>query len=889
MLLQLFLLKKKDGTRRLCIDYRALNKITIKNKYPIPRIDDLMDQLKGATIFSKIDLRSGYHQVRIHPEDVQKTAFRTRYGHYEYLVMPFGLTNAPATFMNVMNEVLKPLLDICVIVYIDDILVYSKNVEEHEKHLRQVLEILRKNKLYGKLSKCEFFKEHVEFLGHQISSKGIAVESKKIQAIRDWPKPATLHDLMSFLGLCNYYRRFVKGYSNIATPLTNLLKKDKEFKWTEEADKAFQDLKEHMSKTPVLHIPDYKLPFVVTTDASNFAVGAVISQDFGNGLQPVAFESRKMSPAEQNYAAHEKELLAIVHALKTWRVYLEGKHFIVQTDHASLRYLQTQPSLSQRQARWLELLQEFDFEIKYIPGKTNIVADALSRRPDLNTITSVAISSEILEEITDVIKEDPEFEAPFAILTNQPTEQRVPASLLKHYSVKNDLLWYDDDRLCVPQRFRTKIIHEHHDAVIAGHQGIERTYSTLQKYFYWPKMINDIRKYVNSCDACQRNKASQQLPIGLLQPLSIPTKRWTHVSMDFITQLPPTKEKHDAIVVFVDLFTKMVHFVPTTTNASAPNTAQLFFNNVFRLHGLPQVIISDRDSKFTSHFWKSLFNHLGTKLAMSTAFHPQTDGQTERANRTLEDMLRAFVNYQQNDWDQYLASAEFAYNNAPNASTGISPFKMNYGDDPLVPTALFQPPSDTVPAFSEFLTKMQNLSKIASDSLVLAKSRQEKYANTSRRSLEFKIGDQVLLSSAHIQLTSQSKRPSKKLQSKYIGPYKIIDVISPVAYRLELPTSLKIHPVFHVSLLKPYESPSMVMDRDQPELPPPSVSIDNHEEFEVEKILDKRTKYHRTEYLVKWLGYPEYDASWEPARNLTNATEMVAEFESAHVRDDHAF
>src|SRR5581483_3507136 len=291
--------------------------------------------------------------------------------------------------------------------------------------------------------------------------------------------------------------------------------------------------------------------------------------------------------------------------------------------------------------------------------------------------------------------------------------EKIPSSLLKHFSIRNDLLWFDEERVCVPKNMRTEVIHDHHDIPISGHQGIERTYSSLQRFFYWPRMIKDITKYINSCDACQRNKTSQKVPAGLLQPLPIPTERWSHISMDFITQLPITKDKHDAIVVFVDLLTKMVHFVPTFTNASAPSTARLFFDNVFRLHGLPRAIVSDRDSKFTSKFWRALFEHLGTKLNMSTSFHPQTDGQTERANRTLEDMLRAFVSYEQTDWDKYLAAAEFASNNAPNASTGMSPFKMNYGFDPAVPSTLLLPPSDAVPAFTEFLVRMQNLTKVA--------------------------------------------------------------------------------------------------------------------------------------------------------------------------------
>ena len=369
---------KKEGTLRLCVDYRALNKITIKNRYPLPRIDELMDRLVGASYFTKIDLYSGYHQIRIKPEDIHKTAFRTRYGHYEFLVLPFGLTNAPATFMTLMNDIFREYLDQFVVIYLDDILIYSKTKEGHIQHIKKVLDILRQHKLFAKISKCEFFKHQVEYLGHLISKNGIAVDKKKVEAIQTWPTPSNVSEIHSFLGLASYYRKFVPNFSTIATPLTQLLHKDQKYCWMENEEKAFNELKSKLSSTPVLLLPDPTKPFSVTTDASDYAIGAVLSQNHGHGDQPIAYESRKLSQAELNYPTHEKELLAIVHALKIWRTYLEGSKFTVITDHASLEFIRTQTNLSRRQARWLELLQSMTFDVKYRPGKTNIVADALS-------------------------------------------------------------------------------------------------------------------------------------------------------------------------------------------------------------------------------------------------------------------------------------------------------------------------------------------------------------------------------------------------------------------------------------------------------------------------------------------------------------------------------
>jgi len=337
---------KKDGTLRLCVDYRALNKNTIKNRYPLPRIEDLMDRLVGAKYFTKIDLYSGYHQIRIKEADTSKTAFRTRYGHYEFLVLPFGLTNAPATFMTLMNDVFREFLDDFVIVYLDDILIYSKTREEHLQHLHQVLQTLRKHHLYAKFSKCEIFKQKVEYLGHYISSEGISVDLRKVNAVKEWPMPSNVSELRSFLGLTSYYRKFIKSFSTIAAPLTMLLHKDQPYKWNEAQQLAFDELKRQLTSAPILLLPDPTKPFTVTTDASDIAIGAVLSQDQGRGDQPVAYESRKLSPAEQNYPVHEKELLAIVHAIKLWRTYLEGQKFTVITDHASLEYIKTQANLS---------------------------------------------------------------------------------------------------------------------------------------------------------------------------------------------------------------------------------------------------------------------------------------------------------------------------------------------------------------------------------------------------------------------------------------------------------------------------------------------------------------------------------------------------------------
>ena len=383
--------RKKDDSLRLCIDYRELNKLTIKNMYPLPRIDDLFDQLKDAVHFSKIDLRSGYHQLKIKPEDIPKTAFRTRYGHYEFLVMAFGLTNAPTTFMDLMNMIFKKHLDKFMIVFIDDILIYSPTAEKHAEHLRITLEILRKEKLYAKFSKCEFWLKEVQFLGHVVSNEGIKVDPTKIAVVLDWERPRTPTEVRSFMGLAGYYRRFVKDFAKIATPLTKLTRKNEKFVWNDKCEESFQELKKRLITTPVLMLPDEQGNFVIYSDASHKGLGCVLMQHD----KVIAYASRQLKEHERKYPTHDLELAAIVFALKIWRHYLYGERCEIYTDHKSLKYIFTQKELNMRQRRWLELIKDYDCAINYHPGKANVVADALSRKERLNLITS---SEKLIED-----------------------------------------------------------------------------------------------------------------------------------------------------------------------------------------------------------------------------------------------------------------------------------------------------------------------------------------------------------------------------------------------------------------------------------------------------------------------------------------------------------
>jgi len=603
--------KKKDGTFRLCINYRQLNKVTVKNKYLLPRIDDLFDQLKGARVFSKIDLRSGYHQLRIREHDIQKTAFRTRYGHYEFLVMPFGLTNAPAVFMDLMNRVFWFYLDKCVVVFIDDILVYSSSYLEHEKHLRKVLEILRENKLYAKLDKCEFWLKEVIFLGHVISAGGICVDPGKVEAVLKWKKPTNVTEIRSFLGLARYYRRFIEGFSTIASPLTKLTRKEVRFNWSKECEESFQEMKRRLTSAPVLALPSGTEGFIVYSDASSRGLGCVLMQ-YG---KVIAYTSKQLKPHEVNYPVHDLELVAVVFALRVWRHYLYGTQVQIFTDHKSLKYLMSQNELNMRQRRWVELIKDYDCIIDYHPGKANVVADALSRKGkavmgdtetseqgNVRELKRMGIQLSVGPEgsllahmkITSVLQ-DKVLEVQLADEGVRKIKENIKQGKELFLQVLPGGLVAMGKRVYVPENktLKGEILKEAHESRFATHPGSTKMYRDLREYFWWPNMKKEIAEYVSRCGICQQVKIEHQRPAGELQPLPIPKWKWENIAMDFVTGLPKGKKGNDVIWVVVDRLTKSTLFLPIKMTDPVDKLAKLYVNEVIRLHGVPISMVSD--------------------------------------------------------------------------------------------------------------------------------------------------------------------------------------------------------------------------------------------------------------------------------------------------------
>ena len=906
--------RKPGGGIRLCVDYRKLNDITKKDKYPLPLIEETLTRVLTAKWFSKIDIRQAFHRLRMATEeDEELTTFMTRFGNFAYRVLPFGLCGGPASFQRFMNESFFDVLDNFVSIYLDDILIYSKTREEHTNHIRVVLERLREIGIEADIRKCEFYTQEVKYLGVIVTPNGIRMDPEKVRAIQEWEKPATGKDITAvrrFLGFCNYYRRFIQGFSRIARPLNNLLTKTSPGEWTEQCDKAFEELKKIVATEPVLRHFDPKRQSYIECDASDTCTGGILSQlDDDDQLRPIAFFSTSMSPAERNYAIYDKELLAIIRAFEEWRPELMGTEpgmpVKILTDHKALEYFKTTKQLSRRQARWAEKLSEYNFVITYRPGAKNGKADILTRRD--TTILRSAGDPNLNQTLLPPEKFEPEPVelAPIELdLTwvdelsqanrtdRRLSEVRTAIDAGKEKSFHNyplsectskDGLLLMNGKIAVPQDWITKVLTKVHESPEVGHAGEARTTQALKRSFDFPGLWRTTKQFCRNCQTCNRAKTKHQAPAGLLQPLPPPDRPWKEVSMDFVTGLPKSKEGFNAVFNVVCRLTKMRHYIPCQAGddaLSAEETAKLFEKHVWRLHGLPESLVSDRDPRFAGLVFQHLCKILGIDSKLSTAFHPQTDGQTEIINAEMERYLRTYVNYQQDDWVEWLPKAEFAANAAASLTTSVSPFFANYGCQPRMSfdeSSIAEEGSTTRERVefrkaNSIAIKMKSIWEWSASQIEKAQQRMKLYADKKRSDYEFQEGDKVYVSARNI----NTQRPCKKLDDKWHGPFPVLKKLN-TAYRIQLPDSMKIHNVFHASLLaKDPNDP--LPEQEYPE--PEPVIIDGEKEWEVDDIRDVRKKPGRSIQLqvqCSWVGYP-HDYDWWPLDDFKHATALLDEF-----------
>jgi hypothetical protein len=701
-----FFVPKKDGKRRPCQDYRYLNNWTVKNAYPLLLISDIMDQIKDKKYFTKMDVRWGYNNVRIHEGDEWKAAFKTKFRLFEPLVMFFGLCNSPAMFQNMMDNIFVIELDKgIVIIYMDDILIPADTLEELEEITKIVLQRLKDNDLYLKPEKCEFARLRIEYLGMIIEQGKLKMDPKKVNGIIDWPEPKNTTQLRSFLGFGNFYRRFIRKYSDVVKPLNDLLKKDTVFQWNPEAQGAFDKLKKRFTEQPVLMMPDMTRAFQIESDASKFAYGAVITQTDSNGARhPVAFLSKTFTPTERRYEIYDRELMGIVKSLEEWRHYIQGSPFTttVLSDHRNLTYFRKPQRLNDRQARWSLILSEYDINLVHTPGNKMIQSDALSRRPDHspeddeNDEPAILLPEEMFinlidvelqERINDCQSYDIDVTKALEVLKESNLQQLT--SDIQEWTIEEKdgqkiTLFKGKQYIPNDVQIRRDIVKKFHDQPSAGHPGELETYNQTREVYWWPGMRNFIKNYVKGCAQCQQFKIRRNPTKVPLMPIQGPktTEPFKQISMDFITDLPET-DGFDSILSVVDHgLLKGVILIPTMKTIDAKGTAKLLLDNLHKRFGLPDSVISDRGPQFAAKSIRELLKLLKVESRLSTAYHPQSDGTTERFNQEIEAYLSIYCLTNPKTWKDKLPTLEFAHNSRRHSDRQRTSFELMMGYTP---------------------------------------------------------------------------------------------------------------------------------------------------------------------------------------------------------------
>lgn len=746
--------KKADASGekkyRIVIDFRKLNDVTVGDAFPLPNITEILDQLGKARYFSTLDLASGFHQIPIRSEDRHKTAFSTPYGHMEHTMLAFGLKGAPATFQRLMNTVLSGLQGLKCFVYLDDVVLHGATLDSHNSKLREVFERLREHNLKLQPDKCEFLRKEANYLGHVISESGVRPDPKKVEAVESFATPKTTKELKGFLGLAGYYRRFIPGFSKIAKPLHELLKKDRQYDWQTEQELAFVQLKKTLTTEPILQYPDFSKPFILTTDASDHALGAVLSQGTVGKDLPIAYASRTLNKAETRYSVVERELLGIVWATKYFRPYLYGRCFTICTDHKPLTWIFNVKDPSSRLMRWRLKLEEYDYKVIYKKGSLNGNADFLSR-----------IHAATRQETKTEERAVTEGHAQADTMATQDAQVKCEADVKE---MNAGITEPDEEE-------KLEILREFHDSPMGGHQGMNRTHDRIKRYYSWNGMKKDIEDYIRRCESCQKNKITQNKTKMPLMITTTPEVVFEKCSLDVVGPLPTSMNNMKYLLTFQDELSKFTLAIPIEQQ-DAPTIAKAFVENVVLKYGIPQVILTDQGSNFLSDLFKNTCKLLGVKKIQSTGYHPETNGALERSHRTLTEYLRHFISEDQTNWDTWINYAVFTFNTTPHTATGYPPHELLFGRKANIPGRLQEPQSTPLYTYDDYVKELRarlgSSYELARKSLLRAKEYNKKHSDKRSNEVFFAVGDKVLL---HDETVRRGR--SKKLSSQWIGPFLV--------------------------------------------------------------------------------------------------------------------